>query len=744
MKRYILLIALAGALKQTTAVAACLSDTITPRDSMFNIMLKEVVKVERTNNKLKSALMGVTMLDQTSIRNVPTLFGEADLIKALQLQPGVSAGVEGFAGMMVRGGNADENMFLIDGNPLYQMNHLGGLFSAYNIEAVDNLAFYKSSFPARYGGRLSSVVDITSKSGDFEKYKGNFTIGLTSAKLSFSGPLIKDKTSFAVAVRRSWFELVSIPAIALINRHKKKSGNKVIAGYNFTDFNLKVDQRLGRMGTLSLLGYYGYDHLKTGEHEFSTDKGEDAIPYLHKDENKLGWGNLLGALKWLLPVNEHLTYTLHTSFTRYQSDYNQLSEITQGKETDRDYRHTYSHKDVINSIKDINVNTSLLYQPSEAISLRAGTGYIHHAFSPEKTQRTFSENLTDNAPEGHNVQADEANAYLEGDFQVWDRLHFNAGMRSSLFHVEGKTYATLEPRLSANFILSPTVSLKAGYARMSQFVQQVSDNYISLPTDYWMPITKRFAPLTSDQISAGVYFSLQHTYIISIEGWYKKMHNLLEYKDNYKLIPSATAWEDKLTSGKGDTYGIDIQLEKNIGRLSGFVGYGLMWSNRLFAQLNGGRQFPSKYDNRHKLNISLNYSLSKRVTLNAGWTYMTGNRATIALENYQYPTGFPSTMVPSYPKGNDETIPAYYEGKNNVRLPAYHRLDLGINIYRPRSDGRMGIWNISVYNAYSRMNPIMIRKDDSVQTMDGTALPLRFRQFSLFPIIPSVSYTYKF
>lgn len=717
------------------------NDTL-PTDTLRNIQLQEVVKVGKRINKLHNPQMGMTVMDYHAIKSVPTLLGESDIIKALQLQPGVSAGTEGFAGMFVRGGENDENMFLIDGNPVYQMNHLGGLFSAYNADAIDGLTFYKSAFPARYGGRLSSVTDISMKSGDYEHWKRNFTIGLTSANISFSGPLIKNKTSLFIAVRRSWLELISVPLLAIMNKSKKDSGEKTIAGYNFTDFNLKISQKLNRFGYLSLLGYYGHDKAKMGEHNFSNDKAADANPYFHKNESNIGWGNLLASLKWDLPLTPVLKYDMKLSYTRYQSDFKQTVETNSGKENDSKHEYHHSYSETQNGINDFSVNANLTYTPSDKIMLRGGVQYTNHLFSPEKETRA-STSLPIN-PKGSfpSITANEWNGYIEGDIQAFQWLRFNLGVRGSFFRVEGKQYKVIEPRISSVFRLCPTVSLKAGYAKMSQFVQQVSDNYLSLPTDYWLPITRNFSPLTSEQVSAGIYVAPNKRYTFSLEGYYKKMHNLLEYKDNYKEL-SGASWEDKLTCGNGRSYGIDFQAEAEWGKLHGFIGYGLMWSDRLFNELNGGRRFPSKYDNRHKLTLSASWKLSNRIELNGGWTFMTGNRATLSLENYLYPNGYPTDMVPTYPN-KDEEMPNFYEGKNNVRLPAYHRLDLGMNIYRKLKRGRTGIWNISLYNAYSRMNPIMIEKDNQKQTTDGKRLYPRFRQFALFPIIPSVSYTYKF
>lgn len=711
------------------------------KDTVRSFYMQEVVKTAPRIDKPRNPQMGMTVMDDNAIRNVPTLLGEPDVIKALQLQPGVSAGTEGFAGMFVRGGENDENLFLIDGCSIYHTNHLGGLFSPFNANAVSHLTFYKSAFPARYGGRLSSVTDLSMKSGDYESWHGNFTMGLTSANVSFSGPLVKDQTSLFVALRRSWLELVSVPALAIINASKKKSGEKVIAGYNFTDFNLKLSHRLRRFGTLSLLGYYGHDRLKMGEHRFSND-GEDTDPYFHKNENRLGWGNMLTSLRWHLPINTLFAYNMKASYTRYQSDFRKTVETVSSREGKNGYENNGSRTESRNAIHDLSVDASLAFIPSDRTIIRLGTQYTHHRYTPEEEIQESTSLPSGNGDNESRVIANEWNAYLEGDLEVFHWLRFNAGMHGSFFRVEGKQYQVFEPRVSADFRLSPVVSLKAGYARMSQFVQQVSDNYISLPTDYWLPITRNFSPLTSDQFSAGIYVSPDKKYTFSVEGYYKKMDHLLEYRDDYKDL-QVTSWEDRLTSGSGRAYGADFQAEADFGKLHGFIGYGLMWSDRLFADQNGGKRFPSKYDNRHKVTLSATWKCSERVELNAGWVFMTGNRVTLSLENYSYPDGYPTNIVPSYPHKDEEMLD-YYAGKNNVRLPAYHRLDVGINIYRSLRRGRTGIWNVSLYNAYSRMNPIMIEKNNQKQSMDGTPLAPRFRQFALFPIIPSVSYTYKF
>ncbi|MEG2403113.1 MAG: carboxypeptidase-like regulatory domain-containing protein [Muribaculaceae bacterium] len=706
-------------------------------------MLSETVVYGNSNDKLQTSNIGLTVLSQKTIKNIPTVFGEADIIKSLQLQPGVSAGIEGFAGMLVHGGNDDQNLFLLDGNPIYQMNHLGGLFSAYNVESVKDLSFYKAAFPSRYGGRLSSVVDITTADGDYNKYHGNLMLGLTSGNISISGPIIKDKTSFHIAIRRSWLELISVPALWVMNASKKKEGKKEIGNYAFTDLNIKLNQRIGQTGELSLLLYYGNDKLKIGEHEFSTDKAEDAEHYLHKDINRLNWGNFLTALKWKTKFSDNLTYDLSASYTRYKSEQSQLIETDYGIKGEENYEREEMHKNLTNGIDDFNVSTSLTYRVTPNYLLRFGLNYVNHLFTPQRIDNSSTNGQIIENNTHERLSANEASAFIDADIQPVSWLQINAGVRGSLFNISGVTYKMIEPRLSANVMLLPTMSVKAGYSRMNQFVQQISDSYVSLPTDFWMPITDAFKPLNSDQISAGFYYKIANKYTLSIEGYYKWMRNLLEYKDGYDLMPTSISWNEKLTSGTGTAYGIDFMIEKDFGRFKGFLGYGLMWTDRHFDELNNGRNFPSKYDNRHKVNISLSYILRPNIDINLSWTYMTGNRVTLSLENYQYINGFPTNIAPGYPN-NDEDMLNYYSSKNNVRLPAYHRLDLGLNIYMPKKNNHLGIWNVSIYNAYCQMNPIVIQKCNDKSTINGEVLKPRFRTLALFPIIPSVSYTYKF
>lgn len=711
------------------------TDTVTQ-----SVNLDEVVITEQALDKLKVPEIGVATLSQQEILNVPTLLGEPDVVKALQLQPGVSAGTEGFAGMYVRGGNNDENLFIIDGNPVYQINHIGGLFSSFNVNAIRKLDFFKSSFPARYGGRLSSVVDISTREGDTTAYHGNFSIGLLSGNVNVEGPIIKGKSSFNFSVRRSWLELLSIPTLAILNSAKDPEDDKLIGGYSFSDLNFKASHWFRPHSKLSLTLYYGSDRLKLGEESFYVDGNDKhtASKYI----NNLYWGNIITALRWEHRLNRRISMDVNASFTHYFSQLKHDVDEYHPMDENCNWQYEYSYKDTRNKISDWGLNTNFAYGLSNANFIRFGIGYIHHTFTPEDARiKSSSTNGISYQSPSNSLSADEYYVYAEDDINISYRLMTNIGLRLSLFNVGNKTHSNLEPRFSVNYRLSDFISLKAGYSRMSQYVQQISNNFINFPTDFWMPITENFRPLTSDQIAGGIYYCLKNKFTFSLEGYYKWLDNLLEYRDDYNLLPASASWEDKLAVGKGTAYGIDFTIEKTFGRLTGYLGYGLMWTNRSFPELNNGVDFPAKYDNRHKFNISLNFKINEKIDINAGWTFMSGNRVTLPFENYQNidDTGLPNTLVPDYPYEDEWGMP-YYSGKNNYRLPAYHRLDLGMSI----KTGKRSLLNISVYNAYCNMNPIVIERSNLIQESSGERLQPKFRTISIFPIIPSISYTYKF
>ncbi|MDH6313262.1 outer membrane cobalamin receptor [Parabacteroides sp. PFB2-10] len=734
-------------------------DTLLTIELEGSAVLEEVVVVasDLDRQPVMTTQMGKLEINQQTIQATPTMFGESDIIKTIQLTPGVAAGTEGFAGMYVRGGNLDENLFLIDGNPVYQVSHVGGIFSAFNTEAIRGMDFFKAGFPARYGGRLSSVVDVHTKEGNMREYKGSASLGLISANLSLEGPIIKDKTSFMVAMRHTWLDAITAPAVAIVNKMEKKNGTKVGGRYAFYDINMKLNHIFNDRSRMFFSLYHGKDVMKASPKEFNSEREQDDPPYLLENKTSLTWGNLMATLGWTYVFNNKLFGRVSGVFTQYKSTLRSSNEYTYSTPDADDYEYTYNETSSRNGITDFGLRSSFDYLPAAEHHIRFGLDYLAHRFRPEYNRYRAENNLGQESEQINTTFTDdlllshEASAFVEDDWTLSSRIKLNGGLRASAFAVQNKTYFSLEPRLSARWLMRRDLSMKASYARMNQFVHLLSGSYINLPTDSWMPVTSHFKPLVSDQVSLGLYYNLKSNYDFSIEGYYKNLNNLLDYRDGYSFLPTFSTWEEKVTAGKGRAYGVEFMARKQTGKTTGWVGYTLSWADRKFEEIDGGKRFPSKYDNRHKINIVVMHKLSKKVDLSAAWTYSSGNRQTLSLNSYEVAEGW----MPGESGSGTQVLDAY-TGRNNFQLPAYHRLDLGINVYRPKKSGNLGIWNISIYNVYNRLNPFMVYKahktvrewlppgqDPNGLGPHNKSVPV-FKKVGIIPIIPSISYTYKF
>ncbi len=732
-------------------------DTVLTIELEPSASLQEVVVTGQSTSKqsVLSTQMGALEINQQTIRSTPVMFGEADIIKTLLLTPGVSSGTEGTAGMYVRGGNVDENLFLIDGNPVYQINHIGGIFSAFNPEAISGMDFFKSGFPSRYGGRLSSVVDVHMKEGNMKEYHGSATLGLISGNLNFEGPIVKDRTSFNISLRRTWLDVLSAPALAIANKITKKDGIRTRARYAFHDLNLKVNHIFNDRSRMYFSLYNGNDVLKGGSTDYPSDFYSDVKSYNYDTDVSLRWGNIMATTGWTYVFNNRLFGKFSGVFTRYHSKLRSTELDIEGKEGESGYSERFSENSTNTGIMDLGVRTSFDYLPVHSHHIRFGGDYLVHRFRPEYNRSSSFDKSQDFISNINKEYANdllwghEAGVFAEDDWTLLPSVRINAGVRFSLFNVQGKTYTGVEPRVSLRWLLADNLSFKASYSRMNQYVHLISNSFISLPTDAWMPVTRKLKPLLSDQVSAGFYYDLNKTYSFSVEGYYKTMENLLEYRDGHTFTPSYLNWEDKLTAGDGRAYGAEFMVRKETGRTTGWIGYGLSWADRKFDELNLGERYPARFDNRHKLNIVVMHKISPKVEISAAWSYASGNHVTLSLENYMENGSL------NYVHGNGYDLPYtgswgidYYEGRNNYQLPAYHRLDLGIKIYRPKKKGRMGIWTVSIYNVYSRMNPFMIHKTDKEVRDPSSSYGYKvvpvFKTVGIMPIIPSVSYTYKF
>lgn len=690
-------------------------------------MLQEIEVVASPNRTMavESTGIGSMNLSRQAIKATPVIFGESDVIKTLQLEPGVSPGIEGMAGMYVHGGNSDENLYMLDNIPLYQVNHLGGLFSAFNTEALRNVDFHKSTFPAKYDGRLSSFVDINTKDGSMEAHHGSVRLGLTSGAFNIDGPIWKGHTSYSVAVRRSWYDVLTIPICAIASAAMKDETYS--AGYAFTDVNAKVTHRFSDRSHAFLSAYYGEDYLRVKQ---EMDKNRDEGSYDILSHN-LRWGNIVASAGWNYIFSPKIFGQLSASYTRYFSSLKSMDEYGENSEP----RFTRDEISSHNNINDWIFKADFDWQPHPAHRLNFGAGYTLHSFLPSRSHRvlTTESTIAEGFDNMQTYRAGELNAYFGGDWQPFAPLRISYGAHYSLFRITGKTHQNISPRVSLRWTPAPGWAVKGGYSRTVQYVHQLFQSSISLPTDQWVPIIGNQKPQTADKFSVAVSHILPSGYTFSIEGYWKRMSNLLEYMDEYYLLPPSTQWDARLTAGKGESKGIDFKVSKDFGALTGHIAYSLLWADRQYDGLNGGRPFPARFDNRHKINVMLDWKINTRWEVSAAWTGMSGNRITLPTQVWNDPT-----LAPWH-------YDMYLQTEvNNFRLPFYHRLDLSA-----RRNTRRGYWTFSLYNAYCNMNTIAVRLDYSNHsqynpTTGSFVLRPAYQKIKLIPIIPSVSYTWLF
>lgn len=703
-----------------------------PATPKKGILLDEVVVTSRLEAPpCETPEIGATKVTAEEVRNTPALFGESDVIKTLHTQPGVIEGAEGVAGMYVHGGNNDENMWMLDNVPLYQANHFAGLFSAFNTDIIRYIDFFKTSIPAKYDGRLSSFMDVRLKNGNQEGHHGSARLGLTSGAFNISGP-IGNRTSYVAAVRRSWYDVLTTPLIAIVNSHTPDE--KIRLHYYFMDFNAKLQHRFSSGISGFISAYYGNDLLKTG----SIFKNTSPTGWYENDKFDFNWGNLVIQAGLNYRINSGMTAELNAAYTRNFS----------GLKHDYSYEE-YDHESVTstrattkrhNNINDWIFRGDFDWQPSEDSRIRFGANYIRHSFLPSRTSRmyTFNDTRTDSRDSTWAYGANELNAYIEHDWQPSPRLRSDIGIHTSLFNIEGKTHYGVSPRITLSWRPVEAVALKAAYTRTIQYVHQLTQSYLALPTDQWIPITGSFKPQSADKIAIGGYWqSTDNRFNISLEGYYKFMHHLIDYCDEYYLQPPLEMWNARLTSGRGTAKGIDLKIQKTSGRFTGHISYSLAWADRTFKEKNGGKTFPARFDNRHTINVVANWNISDKISLNAAWTGHSGNRFTLLPQSWESPE-----FGSHYDIAGDGV--ALRAPVNNYRLPFYHRLDLSCTVKNSR-----GYWTFGLYNAYCHLNTIAIRRStrEIVRiTPDGinyTSVPV-FKKVKLLPIIPSISYTWKF
>ncbi len=672
-------------------------------------VLEEVTVVANSlEDKVKSTEMSVATLTAREAKALPALFGETDLLKIIQLKPGVASGSEGTTGIFVRGGANDQNLIVLDEAVVYNPNHLFGFFSTFNPDAVKDLKLWKGGFPVQFGGLLSSVIDVRMKEGNNKEYDVAGGIGLISSRLTVEGPIQKDKSSFIVSGRRTYADLIT----AQINKaNEGKEDFNPIPDYYFYDLNTKVNFQLSPKDRLYLSGYFGRDVF--------TFKNE-VFNFL------FDWGNTTASARW----NHTFGPKLFSNTTFTYSDFNyRIRNVLQG----------FSFN-LGSNIMDVNFKQDFYYQPNNRHTMRFGGNITSHQFVVGRL-KAGSDDGSVSFESGEDFQGTEFGLFFSDDWVVSDRLKVNWGGRLSGWNNAGSSYTRLEPRFSANYSLADNWSVKASYARMNQYVHLLASSGLSLPTDIWYPSTGSVKPEKSDQIAVGTSFLLRDKFLITWEGWYKWLENQIDFIDGAELF-GQQGLESQLTFGDGYAFSpMELEIEKKEGRLTGWIGYTLAWVKRgRFPVINNGEYFSPRYDTRHNLNIVGLYSLAKRWQLTATFVYTSGIVSWL-------PTGrFTLQNVAGAPF---QTVVPAYGPRNTFRYPAYMRADLGI-VYKWRTKRSEQDLTLSVYNATDRRNPYFLYIDiETAPTQVGGStidVPTGFqaKQVSLFPVLPSITWNFKF
>jgi len=695
-----------------------------------SLELEEVIiSANRPQDIVEDEQMSTITIPIKEIKSIPMFMGEADVIKTIQLMPGVQSGTEGTSGLYVRGGGPDQNLYLLDGVPVYNANHLFGFFSVFNPDAISSITLTKGGFPAHYGGRLSSVLDIRLKEGNMKEFKGAGSIGLIASKLTFEGPIIKDKTSFIISARRTYMDILARPIIKAVNN---ANGTEGLSGYYFYDINAKVNHKLSEKDRIYLSMYHGRDRLFVRNKE---QRIENDTSYQTNEESGLYWGNLTTALRWNHLYGSRLFSNVSLIYSNYKFNvFNDTRTLINGK---HDVEYSYNY---YSGIQDIGGMIDFDFRPHPSHAIRFGGKYLYHKFAPGIETLESTDDTLELEFNSTPIYANEFYVYGEDNFQLGSRIRANVGLHYSAFFVDGRTYHSLQPRFTGRLLITPSFSFKAAFSRMDQYIHLLTNSTIGLPTDIWVPATGKTPPQNSYQSALGFAYNLNDNWSFTIEGYYKTMDKLIDYSEGSSFFEYGVEWEDKIQrNGKGTSLGLEFLARKDMGKLRGWVGYTLSKAEVQFEGLNNGNPYPYTYDRRHDVSIVLMYRFSKRTDISATWVYGTGKARTLAVSRYapdNYSFENSGDIYSYYFPYYDPEI-EYYKGKNAYREPAYHRLDLAVNRHKVKKWGNV-TWSYGVYNAYNRQNPFFLFF--GYDNYGNRAL----KQLSLFMLIPSISYSFEF
>lgn len=674
---------------------------------------------ERNDDNVTKTTMGQIKLDINTIKTIPVFMGEVDVLKTIQLLPGVKGGSEGNAGFYVRGGGPDQNLILLDEATVYNAGHLFGFFSVFNGDAVKGINLIKGGMPAQYGGRLASVLDITMKDGNNQKFHADGGIGLIASRLTLQGPIKKNKASFIVSGRRTYADILAQPFIPDTSPFKG-------SGYYFYDLNAKLNWQIGDRDRVFLSGYFGRDVFTFSNQDFGF-------------KTKIAWGNATLTARWNHVFNDKLFSNVSLIFTDYKFSFDASQ--------DQFKLGFYS------GIRDYNAKMDFTWVPNVRHNIKFGVNYVYHKFTPNNAYASAGDQEFD-LGDPETLYANEGAIYISDDFDVTEKFSISAGLRLSGFQQIGpftryykddqgyttdsvnysrgesiKLYGGLEPRLAVKYAFNSKMSIKASYTRNLQYLHLTNIASISLPTDLWFPSTERVKPQIGSQYSLGVFRNFaDNTWETSVELYYKDMKNQIEYKDGY--VPGSSLndnLDNSLVFGKGWAYGAEFFVKKALGKTTGWLGYTLSWTQRQFDAINKGEPYFARYDRRHDIQLIVTHEFNPKWTVSAVWVYSTGNALTLQTGRYIY----------------DGNIVNEFGPRNAYRMVPYHRMDLSVTWTAKKTEKFTSAWNLSIYNVYSRQNPYFIYFAAEGDITQGQ-VKLSARQVSLFPVIPAITWNFSF
>ena len=690
-------------------------------------MTDEVVVLGQQNRNVEDSRMSIVRIPVEEIKTLPAFMGEVDVLKTIQLLPGVQASGEGESGFYVRGGGPDQNLILLDEAVIYNANHLFGFFSVFNADAINDMEIYTGGMPAEYGGRISSVLNISMNNGNMREFKASGGIGTIASRLMVEGPIKKDTCSFLFSARRTYIDILIKP---FVNPESPFKGS----GYYFYDLNAKFNYRFSDKDRIFFSSYYGKDIFN-----FSSSVGSFNM--------SIPWGNAMASLRWNHLLNSKSF--LNTSFII--SDYRFTTDVMMRDQEQEEGGFRFIQN---SGIRDYNLKQDYTWIPDPKHTIKFGWNYVYHIFTPNSVRAEFGD-LTYDFSTGVKQYAHEAALYIGDDFKINNIITIYGGLRASVFNQRGPFtryikdelrmitvdsivfaknenvafYHSIEPRASIKVSLDKQSSVKASFMQNKQYIHLASLSASTLPTDLWVPSSDIVKPQQGRQYATGYFRNFKNNhYESSIEIYYKDMYNLIEYADG--ALPGDDVNDNSdnyFIFGNGNSYGVELFFRKTTGNLTGWIGYTLAKTTRFFDDIDNGKPFPAKYDRRHDLSVMANYSITEKITASMVFVYATGNTTSLPVGRY---------MI-------DGVLMSEYADRNSYRMEPYHRLDLSITYVYKKTKKWESIWNLSVYNVYNRKNPFFIFFESEGRVQDGNYVT-RAQQVSLIPILPSITWNFKF